>query len=81
MSMPGFSARDSLYRTNHAYVTTGSSSLDGVVPQLAAGLSPSQLEFCRLICEYCRYYGYGCYACWYCAIIIVLGGERAPVTA
>lgn len=73
MKMPGFSAQASLYDSPQHYVTTHSSS-GGVVPQLAVGMSGSDLALCRLACAYCRYYGYACYLCWYCAIIIVLGG-------
>jgi len=76
MNMPGFTAQASLYETTQHYVTTGRSSLGGVVPQLSTGLTDSQLYFCRLACAYCRYVGWYCWTCWYCAIIIVLGGEN-----
>lgn len=76
MSLPGFSAQSSLYRTPNAYVTSKSGCSNGVIPQLAVGLSPGDLYICRLACFYCRVIGYACYTCWYCAIIIVLGGER-----
>jgi hypothetical protein len=77
MSMPGFSAQASLYKTSNHYVTTGHGSSGEVVPQLALGLTDDQLYICRLACAYCRYVGWYCWTCWYCAIIIVLGGERA----
>jgi hypothetical protein len=79
MTIPGFTAAASLYETRFHYVTLASSSSGGIVPQLSVGgLAPPQLEVCRFLCEVCRYYPpYGCFACWYCAIIIILGGERA----
>ena len=79
MTIPGFSAAASLYKTPCHYVTATIGSSRGVVPQLAAGgLAPPQLELCRFLCEVCRYYPpYGCFACWYCAIIIILGVEKA----
>ena len=77
MRMPGFAAQASLYRTTNSYVTTGKSSLEGVIPQIAAGLTDSQWYYCRIACAYCRHIGWYCWTCWYCAIIIVLGGEHA----
>ena len=71
MTMPGFTAAMSLYKTPGHYVTTANSPITGAVPQLAAGGGWSQLDECRLLCECCRYYWGCCFACWYCAIIIL----------
>jgi hypothetical protein len=75
MRTPGFAAQASLSDSGNYYVTTSAAATGAVVPQLAIGLSPSDLAICREACAYCRWYGYACYTCWYCAIIIVLGGE------
>jgi hypothetical protein len=79
MNLPGFTAQDSLYRSNFHYVTTHASAPgSSVVPQLqVGGLTDSQLYFCRLACAYCYYYGYYCWTCYICAWIVVLGGARA----
>ena len=74
MTIPGFTAAASLYKTPFHYFTAAGSSSGGIVPQLAAQ-GPPFLDECRWLCAVCRYYPpYGCFACWYCAIIIVLGG-------
>ena len=75
MNIPGFTAAASLYKSPGQYVAAPIGSSGGIMPQLA-NMPPGQLDFCRWVCALCRYYNYGCFACWYCAIIIVLGGER-----
>lgn len=81
MNIPGFSAETSVYRSPGQYRVFGRHNDQAhgrrIVPQLAIGLSPSDLYLCRLFCAYCRYVGLGCFACWYCAIIISMGGVQA----
>jgi hypothetical protein len=79
MTLPGFSAQSTLYRTSGQYMTTRRYSGDGgVVPQqLAPQISDSQLYWCRLACLYCRYTGYYCWTCYICGWIIILGGATA----
>lgn len=73
MTMPGFTAAASLYKTPCHYIAAANSSLSGAVPQLAAG--GGWLDaICRLYCECCgccsRDYPGCCYVCAYCALII-----------
>jgi hypothetical protein len=75
MTMPGFSAEDSLYRTKHHYVAAAQITATGsVIPQqLSVGLDDSQLYWCRLACAYCHFVGWYCWTCFICAWIIVIG--------
>jgi hypothetical protein len=76
MSMPGFSAQASLYRSDHRYIATGdySPASGFLVPQqLSMGLTDSDLAWCRLACLYCRYTGYYCWPCFICGLIISVG--------
>lgn len=69
MTLPGFSAAASLYRTNHHYATTATETtfVGGVVPQLSK-LSVAPWPWCRDACDYCKYYGLYCWPCFICAI-------------
>ena len=73
-SLPGFTADASIYRSRGQYRGTGATiGQGGVVPQMAVGISPGELYWCRLACLYCRYTGYYCWPCYICAIIISVG--------
>ena len=49
MTMPGFTAEASLYRTNTHYplVTTGSASSTQIVPQIPLGLCTKAAYYCN----------------------------------